>query len=236
MRYTDKMQKDEERRYSAPPVQAERKRHMKHPELYKKLLAHILAFAMVISGISIAAPLATQDAYAGSERCLYAVREGETLRILYDANYDDENENHGLIGDEEADYGWYDWDNSDGEYSFEIVVIDDSVKDYHGLKDLSEWFSGFTSLLSVEGMTNLDTSSVTSMYGLFSDCSKLKELDLSGFDTAKVKSMETMFDCCSALKTIWVDSDKWTTSGLTLHRSDPDNEDIFDGCESLVGG
>ena len=48
-------------------------------------------------------------------------------------------------------------------------------------------------------ISNFDTSNVTNMNSLFNQCSSLTSLDLSNFDTRKVTSMQTMFSANSNL-------------------------------------
>ena len=64
---------------------------------------------------------------------------------------------------------------------------------------------------------------------MFSGCSKLPSLDLSGLDTSKVKDMDYMFYGCSSLKTIFV-SRLFTTAEVGSSNC------MFDGCCHLVGG
>ena len=54
-------------------------------------------------------------------------------------------------------------------------------------------FSDLPSLKTVEGVQNLDTSSVTDMESMFSGDISLTQLDLSSFDTSNVTSMNGMF-------------------------------------------
>ena len=51
-------------------------------------------------------------------------------------------------------------------------------------------FSDFTNLLSI----NFNTKNVTTMNGMFLDCTKLTNLNLSNFNTSKVTDMSYMFD------------------------------------------
>ena len=201
-------------------------------------MSYLLVLLLVISGI-ITMPLnvGSWNAYA-TDKVPYAEKseDEKTLYIKYDGSFHEYSENQVEIEDGGKYYNWDEWVNSDGEYDFTKVVIADSFKDYHELTTMSEWFSGFTALTTIEGLTNLDTSEVTDMNGLFFECGELTSLDLSSFETANVENMEMMFDSCSSLKTIIVDKDKWSTTALALDDADIDNEDIFDGCESLEGG
>ena len=61
------------------------------------------------------------------------------------------------------------------------------------------WFYDFKSLKSIEGLEYLNTSQVTDMNWMFSDCSSLTSLDLSSFDTSKVTDMSWMFWGCKSL-------------------------------------
>ena len=75
-------------------------------------------------------------------------------------------------------------------------------------------FQDFWMLVSIEGLDRLDTSKVTSMYAMFSGCSALTSLDLSGFDTSNVVDFAWMFDKCSGLTAL--DLSGFDTSNGTL--------------------
>ena len=64
------------------------------------------------------------------------------------------------------------------------------------------WFSGCTNLTSITGMEYLNTSEVTNMREMFSDCRKLTNLNLNQFNTSKVTNMSGMFQSCIALNKI----------------------------------
>ena len=49
---------------------------------------------------------------------------------------------------------------------------------------------------------NVDTTNVTSMYGMFAGCSGLQSLDLSDFDTTNVTNIEGMFSGCTSLQSL----------------------------------
>lgn len=98
----------------------------------------------------------------------------------------------------------------------------------------------FASTISIDGKTevyskikkitfpsNIDTSNVTNMDGVFWGCKELTTLDLTGFDTAKVTSMQYMFKFCKNLEEIKLDPKKFTDDSLTsVYR-------MFDVCEAL---
>ena len=52
------------------------------------------------------------------------------------------------------------------------------------------------------------------MDGMFSDCFSFTRLDLSNFDTSNVTNMSFMFSNCSSLEQIYV-SDLWNVSNVT---------------------
>ena len=53
-------------------------------------------------------------------------------------------------------------------------------------------------------LSNVDTSNVTNMYGLFQNDRKIRVLSLTSFDTSNVTNMDTMFGWMSSLTTIFV--------------------------------
>ena len=65
------------------------------------------------------------------------------------------------------------------------------------------WFSGMSNLTTITGMKEyLNTSEVTNMNNMFSGCSSLTSLDVSGFNTSNVEYMASMFYGCSNLKNL----------------------------------
>ena len=73
-------------------------------------------------------------------------------------------------------------------------------------------------------VSNLDTSKLTNMGYMFSDCSNLTTLDLSNFDTSKVTDMSDMFRSCYNLTTI---------KGVIDMKSCANYKDMFDRCPKL---
>ena len=83
-----------------------------------------------------------------------------------------------------------------------VTSIDLSNMDTSGMTNMSNMFSGNTSLTNITFGENFNTSNVTSMYAMFNNCNLLKKLDLSSFNTAKVTSMNYMFENCSSLTSL----------------------------------
>ena len=104
------------------------------------------------------------------------------------------------------------------------VVFDASFKDFLPLTTYS-WFYNLKALTTIEGLENLNTSEVTNMSGMFSNCSGLTSLNLSNFNTSAVTDMSRMFYGCSSLKTIF-NTQTWRYNL---------SENMFYGCTQLRG-
>lgn len=87
-------------------------------------------------------------------------------------------------------------------------------------------FGGCENLVTINGISSWDTSSVDNMSSMFSGCSKLKALDISNWDTSNVRGMQYMFNGCSGLTSL--DLSKWKTSNVT------DMRYMFYGCNQLT--
>lgn len=87
------------------------------------------------------------------------------------------------------------------------------------------WFYGCSNLAAVEGLDKLDLSQVTDMSQMFTGCTGLTELNLSGLDTGKVEDMGMLFYSCGNLRTL--DLRGWNTGSAASM------EDMFRNCEKL---
>ncbi len=74
-------------------------------------------------------------------------------------------------------------------------------------------FSGFTNVVNIMGFENVDTSEVTNMDNMFSDCSSLKGLALYQLDTSHVTSMHNIFNGDSSL--LELNLSRWNLSNLS---------------------
>ena len=88
------------------------------------------------------------------------------------------------------------------------------------------WFLNMRNLESVTGISNLNTSEVTNMYGMFGYCTSLKSVDLSHFNTSRVTDMSCMFSFCGSLTSL--DLSNFNTSNVTQMAI------MFALCESLT--
>ncbi len=112
-------------------------------------------------------------------------------------------------------------------------VIDASMKNA-GLKSTAYMFFGgwgetdyvLSAMTEIEGISNLVTTNVTDMRGMFDYCSALESLDLRSFNTAKVMNMSNMFYGCSALASLNVSS--FITANVTTMSN------MFCDCSALV--
>lgn len=93
---------------------------------------------------------------------------------------------------------------------------------------LHSWFMGFNDLNTIRGSENLNTSEVTTMFGMFQNCSSLTSLDLSFFDTQNVADTRQMFWGCSNLSSIYI-GPGWDMSSVTQSTT------MFNQCSSIVG-
>lgn len=143
----------------------------------------------------------------------------QTLTIYYDDNW------------QKGDFTIPSNDTPDWRYDYnklakiKTVVFDPSFKDAR-LMDCSWWFSGFRGLTTITHLEYLNTSQVTNMQYMFSNCESLEALDLSTFNTENVTSMSNMFYYCKSLKSLNLSS--FNTSKVTFMGS------MFSDCESLT--
>ena len=77
--------------------------------------------------------------------------------------------------------------------------------DTSGVRYMINMFSGCSSLTSLD-LSGFDTSGVTVMTFMFQDCSSLTSLDLSSFDTSSVEDMAFLFSGCTGLTRLNISS------------------------------
>ena len=104
----------------------------------------------------------------------------------------------------------------------QVKVVDDGIQP----TTTKGWFIGCSKLAGVEGLSKLDTSKVTDMSYMFSDCSGLASLDLSGWNTGNVTDMNHMFRGCRGLASLKV-------SGFDT-RNVTDMSSMFSDCSGLA--
>ena len=92
-------------------------------------------------------------------------------------------------------------------------------------RDCSFLFSDYIAVKNIWGLDFLKTNQTENMKGMFENCYKLYDLDVSHFDTGHVTTMENMFFCCANLKSL--DVSHFDTSRVTTM------ERMFSYCVSL---
>lgn len=125
--------------------------------------------------------------------------------------------------------GPFEWDFSSwNEQRFKIttVVFDASFANYTSLTSTCLWFYECSKLTSIKGIENLKTDNVTNMRNMFTNCTSLTSLDVSGFKTDNVTNMCGMFWGCSRLTSLDVSGFK--TDNVT------DMSGMFNECSGLT--
>ncbi|MBI0111062.1 MucBP domain-containing protein [Lactobacillus sp. W8093] len=87
-------------------------------------------------------------------------------------------------------------------------------------------FKNLKNLATIKGSSNLDTSQVTNMEQMFSNCPKLTALDLSSLNTDNVTSYSSMFSGDAALTSVDLSSFKVAAN--------TEMKDMFSSCSSLT--
>lgn len=100
-----------------------------------------------------------------------------------------------------------------------------SEKGVYANKDCDYLFCDYLNVKKINFNNLFDTSHVTNMYRMFSECESLEELDVSGFDTGSVEDMGLMFGGCKNLKNLDVSGfDTGSVEGMQF---------MFSECEAL---
>ncbi len=149
-----------------------------------------------------------------------ALSDNNTVLTFY---YDDQKANRNGM-----DVGPFYWDTQswlDQKDLITTVVFDNSFAECTTITSTSLWFTRFSQLTNIIGISNLNTNNVTDMSWMFCDCPKLESLDLSNFNTANVTSMREMFGR-TTLKQI--DLSSFNTENVT------DFEYMFDNSPNLT--
>jgi surface protein len=113
------------------------------------------------------------------------------------------------------------------KYTSHLIELDVSNWDVSSVTDMSNMFSGASSLTNLD-VTNWDVSSVTNMSGMFAGTYSLTELDVSKWDVSSVTNMSSMFTFAESLTEL--DVSKWDVSNVT------DMRFMFGGSSSIRPG
>ena len=101
--------------------------------------------------------------------------------------------------------------------------------DYIVADTCNNFFAGFTKLVEIEGLNQLEVEFANKMSWMFSDCESLKSIDMSNFYTSGIKEMACMFEGCSSLTSLdFSKAGDFDTSNVV------DMKDMFNGCKKLT--
>ena len=106
----------------------------------------------------------------------------------------------------------------------QVEEIDLSGLNTSRMTSMAGMFSDCRDLTTLD-ISGFDTSNVTDMHDMFANCHNLTVLDVSGFDTSNVTNMAGMFGCCGSVVTL--DVSRFDTSNVT------DMSIMFQDCGSL---
>ena len=168
--------------------------------------------------VCLLALIGTQTVQAAAE--IYATVVDNKFTIYYD---DQKSSREGVTDDWTPTAGTLNMKNSACE-AITAVEVDASMAAARPTV-IQRWFSKFTTITSIKGLENLNTSEVTNMQELFASCRELKAIDLSTFNTDKVTNMFDMFSSCTALTEL--DLSSFNTQNVT------DMSYMFSNCGAL---
>ena len=173
----------------------------------------------VIDGGATAPGYLTNVKYKGVEDEPYAVMtdnedeittdegtvQGKTLTFYYDKKKEDREgelvDINDLMKNENVDKG-----------AITIAAFDKSFGDFQ-IVSTNMLFSECSNLTTIVDIKYLKTDKVRSWWGMFYNCSRLTNLDVSGFNTGNAQDMSYMFANCSSLTEL--DVSKFNTEKVT---------------------
>ena len=107
-----------------------------------------------------------------------------------------------------------------------LTYVDLRNSDFSKVETIERMFNTCTNLVAIDGLNDLDISNVDNMGGIFSDCRKLPEINVSNWNVSKVTNFGAVFRRCYELTTI--DLSNWDTSNGVLMSG------IFTNCSKLT--
>ena len=129
-----------------------------------------------------------------------------------------------LEGEESGELGKWDCYNGAPWSNYAYLIISAKIEGAIVVSTARDMFSGCSLLTSLD-LSGLDTSRVTGMYRMFYGCSSLESLDLSSLDASSAEDMSDMFYGCSSLESLDL-SGLGTSKVTNVFR-------MFLGCSSL---
>ena len=151
----------------------------------------------------------TTDASPTTAEYLAITRDG---RALSTATVDGKEKTLTKVGDSVDMSDTSGWDYQSCKALGRDSVTHVAVVDWVRPASCAYLFEGMSSLASLDGMGNLDTSRATIMTCMFNGCASLASIDLRPLDTSNVTDMSVMFGSCSSLSSL--DLSSLNTSGV----------------------
>jgi surface protein len=161
------------------------------------------------------------DIYAPRPYACYTP-SNKTLTFYYDTQRDSRTGTTYDLNTNGSNTGW----DTDGTKSKVTKVVFKSSFAEARPRTTFMWFYNMENLQSITGLSYLNTSKVTDMAYMFTNCTKLTSLDVSHFNTSRVYEMFAMFSGCTSLTTL--DLSSWETSQVYSLAS------MFSGCIGLT--
>ena len=116
------------------------------------------------------------------------------------------------------------WASSSIHNNITTVVFHESFASARP-KSCFAWFRDCAFLKGFKGLENLNTSEVTNMSRMFSNCTNIKELNLKKFITENVADMSQMFEDCNKLTSLEIIN--FVTKNVY------DMNSMFSGCSQI---
>ena len=107
-----------------------------------------------------------------------------------------------------------------------LTYVDLRNSDFSKVESIERMFNTCTNLLNIDGLNDLNISNVGNMGGVFSDCRKLPEINVSNWNVSKVTNFGAAFRRCYELTSI--DLSNWDTSSATIM------SEVFTNCSKLT--
>ena len=159
--------------------------------------------------------------FTGTPPMPYAVLNDDNTKLTF---------YYGVKPDDGMDVGPFEsidergWDNI--RENITTVEFHISMTDCSTITSTAYWFDGLTNLNTIAHLEYLQTENVTDMRYMFTGCSSLASLDVSGFNTGSVTDMSWMFTSCSGLTSL--DLSGFDTGNVT------DMSFMFSFCSKLT--
>lgn len=107
-----------------------------------------------------------------------------------------------------------------------LTYVNLSKSNFSKVETIERMFTSCINLVTIDGLNDLDVSKVHNMGGLFSDCRKLVEANVSKWDISNVTNFGAMFRRCYELTSL--DINNWDTRNAKLMSG------IFTNCSKLT--